>query len=72
MVGGYPVYQSVSVPSNTVLFADWSKLIVAEYGAIGLATDESTDFASGGVGFRGIYPANVGLAHAVSFCVSTP
>ena len=70
-LNGFPCMVSSHVPANTLIFANWNELIVAEYGAIGIATDESTDFAKGTVGIRGILPANVGVRHAVSFCIST-
>lgn len=71
-LNGYPLFTSTHCPADTLIFANWDELIVAEYGAIGIATDEYSGFASGTVGIRGIYPANIGVRHAVSFCLSTP
>jgi len=70
-VNGYPITQTTNCSANTILFGDWSQLIVAEWGSIALASDPYTNFASGSVVFRALMPMDVAVRHPQSFVKSS-
>jgi HK97 family phage major capsid protein len=72
MMNGYSVHVSTHVPSNTMIFGNFSELLVGDWGAIALADDPYTNFNTGTVGIRAMLPIDLAVRHAVSFAKSTP
>ena len=70
-LNGYPLHVSTHVPANTLIFGNFSELLVGNWGAIALASDPYTDFSSGTVGVRALMPIDMAVRHAVSFAKST-
>ena len=57
---GFRAMSSNQMASATMLFGDWSQVIVGEWGVLELAT-HATDFAKGLTGVRAWYTCDVGL-----------
>ena len=71
-LNGYPFHVSTHVPANTLIFGNFSELLVGDWGAIALASDPYTDFAKGTTGVRAFMTVDLAVRHAVSFAKSTP
>lgn len=59
-MAGFRAMSSNQMASATMLFGDWSQVILAEWGVLELAT-HATDFAKGLTGVRAWYTCDVGL-----------
>jgi HK97 family phage major capsid protein len=70
-VNGYPVYVSTQLASDTILFGDWSQILVGFWGVLDIKPDESTLAASGGLVLRAFQDADIGIRNAVAFCLGT-
>lgn len=64
-INGYPVAVTSNCPANTIIFGNWSDLIIGQFGAVEVLTERS---ASTGILTLGIHLAvDVGVRHAESF-----
>jgi HK97 family phage major capsid protein len=64
-MNGYPVAVTSNCPANTIIFGNWSDLIIGQFGAVEVLTERS---ASTGILTLGIHLAcDVGVRHAESF-----
>jgi HK97 family phage major capsid protein len=70
-LNGYPLHVSTHVPTNGLIFGNFSELLVGDWGAIALASDPFTDFAKGTTGIRAFMPVDLAVRHAVSFAVAS-
>ena len=77
-IAGYRALVSNQVPDDldkgtssgicsAVIFGNWADLMVGNWGALEIALDHSTNFASGGVRIRALLDADVAVRHAQSF-----
>jgi HK97 family phage major capsid protein len=65
---GYSVAATSHMPSNTVVFGNWSEFIMANYGGVALAIDDGgTNFAKGTRAIRAIMPIDFNVRHVASF-----
>lgn len=71
MMNGYSVHVSTHVPANTMIFGNFSELLVGDWGAVAVASDPYTNFSSGTTGIRAFYPIDLAVRHAVSFAKSS-
>jgi HK97 family phage major capsid protein len=71
MMNGYSVHVSTHVPANTMIFGNFSELLVGDWGAVAVASDPYTDFSKGTTGIRAFYPVDMAVRHAVSFAKSS-
>jgi HK97 family phage major capsid protein len=70
-MNSYPLRATTHMPANTVLFGNWSELIVVNWGSIALEVDHSTGFATGVTAFRAILPLDIAVRHPESFVKSS-
>ena len=70
-MAGYPVESSEQVPADTLIFGDWSSLIIALWGGLDVVVDLSTNVKSGGVVIRVFQSADIGSRHAAGFSKCT-
>ncbi len=70
-VNGYPVYVTTQLTSNTILFGDWSQILVGFWGVLDIKPDESTLAASGGLVLRAFHDCDIAIRHAQAFCKGT-
>ena len=67
-VNGYDVHTTTQLAADTILFGDFSSLIVGMWGSLDVVADTSTKAASGGLVLRVFQDADVGVRHIESFC----
>lgn len=71
MVNGYRAESTLQVPSDKVIFADWSDLIIADWAGIDVVVDPYSSKKTGQIEITITMWTDVGVRHPVSFCVST-
>jgi hypothetical protein len=60
-------------PTGNVILADWSQLLVGQWGGLELAADGGgSNFATGSVSVRAIMDIDFAVRHPEAFCVVTP
>jgi HK97 family phage major capsid protein len=69
-VNGYNALTSTQVPSNGIIFGDFSSLVIGMWGAIDLVVDTATDISKGGIVLRPWVEFDLGLRHIESFCIN--
>ena len=70
-VAGFPAYSTQQMPTATMLFGDWSEVVIGEWGILEIGTDPFTNFKTGKIGIRGLYTIDIALRHAASFSAAT-
>lgn len=70
-MNGYPAHATTNCPANTIIHGNWEDLLIASWGAIAIATDPYTNFATGSVQVRAMMPMDIAVRHPESFVVST-
>jgi HK97 family phage major capsid protein len=67
VVNGYSARTSTQLPANTLLFGDFSQVIVGQWGVLDVKPDEAAKAASGGLVLRVFQDCDVAIRHAESF-----
>lgn len=62
---------SKQIPTDTMLYGDWSQLLVPEWGALAVELNPYANFQAGIIGVRALSSCDVVLRHAASFTVAT-
>lgn len=71
-VNGHPAHTSGNVPANTVIFADWTQLLIGFWGGIELAVDPyGTNFLKGSVSVRAMADVDCAVRHPEAFSLTT-
>ena len=70
-VVGFKAMSSQQVPAATMIFGDWSSMLIAEWGVLEVEINPFANFPAGIVGVRAMYSVDVGLRHAASFSVAS-
>ncbi len=70
-MGGFKAMSSTQMPTATMLFGDWSQLVIAEWGALDIEMNPFANFPAGIYGFRAFYTADVGVRYPASFSLAT-
>ena len=70
-VNGYPVLVSTQLTASTIIFGDWSQIMVGMWGVLDIKADEAALAASGGLVLRAFHDVDVGIRQAVAFCKGT-
>ena len=70
-VDGYNAFASNQVPSANILFGDFSKVVLAEWGVLQVEVNPYANFAAGIVGVRAMYSIDVGVRYAAAFSLAT-
>lgn len=69
LVNGYRALVSNNMPTNGILFGNWSELLVGFWGGIELDADPyGTNFLKGSVTVRAIADVDIAVRHPESFC----
>jgi HK97 family phage major capsid protein len=71
MVDGYKGFASNQVPSANILFGDFSKVVLAEWGVLQVEVNPYANFAAGIVGVRAMYSIDVGVRQPAAFSLAT-
>ena len=70
-MSGFKAMSSTQVGSATMIFGDFSQVVVAEWGVLELEVNPYANFAAGIIGVRAIATIDVGVRYAGSFSVAT-
>lgn len=74
-LAGYPAHATKSTPNGSLVFGDWSQVVLLEWGVLELGVDpygaNSTLFKAGLVGVRTIWTCDLIVLHAEAFCKAT-
>ena len=68
---GMRAMSSEQCPADSMIFGDWSQVVVGEWGVLELTVNPFDDFAKGLTGLRAMYTMDVALRHAGAFSVAT-
>jgi HK97 family phage major capsid protein len=70
-VSGFPAMSSLQMAAASMLFGDWSSVIVAEWGVLELEVNPYANFQAGIIGVRAIYTVDVGIRYPAAFSLAT-
>ena len=71
---GMKAMSSMQCPTATMIFGDWSQVVVGEWGVLEISISNSSasgNFAKGITGVRAMYTVDVGVRHPAAFSVAT-
>ena len=66
-VEGFRAMSSAQMPSATMLFGDWSEVVVGEWGVLEVDVNPYANFAAGIIGVRAIYSMDVAVRRPQAF-----
>jgi HK97 family phage major capsid protein len=66
-VDGFRAMSTAQLTAASMIFGDWSQLIIGEWGVLELAVNPYANFAAGIHGIRAIQTVDVGIRHASAF-----
>ena len=70
MVEGYQAHTSNNIPAATMIFGDFSKVILAEWGVLEIDVNPYANFTAGITGIRAFYTCDVGVRVPGAFSVA--
>ena len=70
-VDGYRAMASLQVPTANILFGDFSKVVLAEWGVLEVEVNPYANFQSGIIGVRAMYSIDVGVRYGAAFSLAT-
>ena len=70
-VEGVKALSTLQMPSATMLYGDFSQVLITEWGILTIQINPFQDFKNGIVGVRGLWSVDVCVRHAESFSVAT-
>jgi HK97 family phage major capsid protein len=68
---GYRAMASNNVPSATMIFGDWSQMLMAEWGVLEVDINPFANFQAGIIGVRAMYSVDFGVRVPGAFSVAT-
>lgn len=68
---GFPAMSSNQMAAATMLYGDWSKVVVGEWGVLEVSVNPFANFQAGIIGIRAMYSMDVGLRYAGAFSYAT-
>ena len=71
MMAGCKAMSSAQMAAGTMLFGDWSQLVIGEWGVLEIAVNPFTNFQAGIVGVRAIQTVDVGIRVPGAFSLAT-
>lgn len=69
-VNGYSAYSTMQMNANTVLFGDFSEVVLGLWGGLDLMLDPFAKADSGGLVIRAFQSADIAIRHAAAFAAS--
>ena len=70
-VDGYRAMASLQVPTANILFGDFSKVVLAEWGVLEVEVNPFANFQAGIIGVRAMYSIDVGVRYGAAFSLAT-
>jgi HK97 family phage major capsid protein len=69
-IGGRRAMATNSAPAATLVYGDWSSVVVLNWGGVQIAADSSTNFRYGITGLRALWSCDIAVLHGASFSKS--
>lgn len=66
-MAGFPAMSSLQMGAGTMIFGDWSELVIAEWGVLEVDVNPYANFQAGIVGIRCMYSVDVGVKRPAAF-----
>lgn len=70
-MAGFQAMSSNQMASATMLYGDWAKVVVGEWGVLEVSVNPFANFTAGIIGVRAMYSMDVGLRYAGAFSYAT-
>jgi hypothetical protein len=70
-MNGYRAEATTGCSSATMIFGDWSSLVIGEWGVLEIQVNPYADFQGGTVRARAFYSVDIGLRNAAAFAVAS-
>jgi HK97 family phage major capsid protein len=70
-IAGFRAMSSTQVPTATMIFGDWSQLVIGEWGTLEIEVNPYANFAAAIIGVRAFYTVDVAVRYPASFAVAT-
>jgi len=70
-MSGFPAMSSNQPTAATMVFGDWSQLIIGEWGVLEIAVNPQANFPAGIIGIRAMYTVDIGVRYPVAFSRAT-
>jgi len=70
MVNGYPVAIRNGLTANSIIFGNFSELLIGLWGVLDVMPDKATKAASGGMVLRVFQDVDIAVRHPESFCIN--
>jgi hypothetical protein len=70
-MNGYTADVSTQVAASSMLFGDWSQLVIAEWGVLEIAMNPFANFTAAITGIRAIQSCDIGIRQAAAFSQAT-
>ena len=71
MIEGVPALSTKNMPASTMLYGDWSAIVIGEWDALTIEVNPFTDFKAGIVGVRSLWSVDVLVTQPLSFSAIT-
>lgn len=68
-IEGFRAMSSEQVPSATMIFGDWSEIVVGEWGVLEVEVNPYANFQAGIIGVRCMYTMDVGIRRPYAFSI---
>ena len=69
-IDGIRAMSTKQVPAGTMIYGDWSELLIGEWGVLAIEVDPFTVFQTFKIGVRAMYTIDIAVRHATSFSVA--
>jgi HK97 family phage major capsid protein len=66
-----PAYSTTSMTAATMVYGDFSQLVIAEWGLLELLADPFTNFTTGGTKLRALWHVDIAARYAAAFSIAT-
>lgn len=66
---GFPGMSSLQIPASGMIFGDWDKMVIAEWGVLEIEVNPYATFQSGIIGIRSMVTVDIGLRYPAAFCI---
>lgn len=70
-VAGFRAMSTAGMPSATMIFGDFTQVVIAEWGGLEITVNPYANFQAGIVGVRALYSVDIGVRHPTGFSAAS-
>lgn len=70
-VDGYPAMSSNQMASATMIYGDWSQMVIGEWGVLEVAVNQQANFQAAIIGIRALYSVDIAIRIPTAFSQAT-